>query len=131
MWNWLRKLLTPEGLAHGDAAQPTAAAVGLVADGVCVRSADGTERTLRWQDLGSVVIVTNDRGPFDVDLHWVLTSRDGRQNLSVPLGASGEKELLAALQRRLPGFDNDAVIRAMGSTDNATFDVWSWTPVAG
>ena len=131
MQGWLRKLLTPAGSARGDGAQPAGAAVGFTRDGMRVHSADGSEETLRWQDLGSVAIVTNDRGPFEVDLHWVLTSRDGRQNLALPLGAPGEKELLAELQRRLPGFDNDAVIRAMGSTDNATFDVWSWTPARG
>ena len=96
-----------------------------------LQSAEGTRQDLRWQDLGRVAIHTNDQGPFDVDLHWVLTSRDGRQSLSVPLGAPGEQELLAELQRRLPGFDNDAVVRAMSSTDNARFDVWSWTPTAG
>jgi hypothetical protein len=125
MLSWLRRLLgmtAPRSAGHGVAFND--------AD-LRVSEPDGKEQGMRWQDLGHVAIHTNDQGPFDVDLHWVLTSRDGRQTLSVPLGASGEQELLAELQRRLPGFDNDAVVRAMSSTDNASFDVWSWTPITG
>jgi hypothetical protein len=41
----------------------------------------------------------------------------------IPQGATGHKRLLERLQE-LPGFDNEAVIRAMASTSNDTFVAW-------
>ena len=41
----------------------------------------------------------------------------------IPNGAVGAERLLTALSA-LPGFDNDAVIRAMGSTADAVFLIW-------
>ncbi|HEX5725013.1 MAG TPA: hypothetical protein VFX98_06080 [Longimicrobiaceae bacterium] len=65
-----------------------------------------------------VAIETNDTGPFGSDVIWHLNV-DGRL-VSYAQGATGEGALLEALQR-LPGFDNEAVIEAMGCTDNALF----------
>lgn len=98
--------------------------VGVDDAGVRVHRADGRAENLAWADLGSVSIVTNDDGPFANDLFWILQSRDHSISVVVPMGAAGEKELLGAMQERLPGFDNMAVVDAMGSTGNASFVVW-------
>jgi hypothetical protein len=54
----------------------------------------------------------------------VLTHRDGRRGPVVPMDAEGEHALLKTMQRRLAGFDNMAVVEAMGSTRNASFVIW-------
>lgn len=71
--------------------------------------------------LDEVVIITTSDGPFAEDLFWVLRSGD-RQEV-IPSGAPDAASLLEALQK-LPGFDNEAVIAAMGSTSDARFVVW-------
>ena len=124
MWRWLRSLVAPAGGARGSSAPEPAAVVVFDSSQIRFRNASSREQTLGWDDLGSVTIVTTDTGPFEVDLYWVLTSRDGGQSLCVPMGAMGEQDLLRELQRRLPDFDNEAVIRAMGSTASATFVAW-------
>ena len=83
---------------------------------------DGEQTTLHWSDLVEVSIFTTDGGPFVDDLFWVLSGETS--TCLVPSEADGTKELLAHLQK-LPGFDNEAVIRAMGSAENAMFVCWS------
>jgi hypothetical protein len=84
---------------------------------------DGVREAVRWDDLAEVGIVTTDEGPWSEDVFWLLIGSDGRSGCAVPQGADGANELLVALQK-LPGFDNQAVIEAMGSTSNAKFLCW-------
>lgn len=81
----------------------------------------GPRQEIRWAHLGRVC-VNSICG--ESDLVWVLSSRDGRVALSVPMGAVGEAELVRTMQARLHGFDNMAVIEAMSSADDAEFQVW-------
>jgi hypothetical protein len=85
---------------------------------------DGKTETVRWDDLQEVGIVTTDEGPAVEDVYWMLLGRDGGCALSG--GAQGMEGLLSRLQR-LPGFDNEAVIKAMGSTTNDKFVCWKRT----
>ena len=73
--------------------------------------------------LDKVDIVTTDQGPMTEDLTWRLSDSYG-QTLVIPGGAEGTSEMLDVLGT-LPGFDHMAVVRAMGSTDNAHFKLWS------
>jgi hypothetical protein len=84
---------------------------------------DGVQETVRWDDLAEVGIITTDEGPWSEDVLWLLIGSDGKSGCAVPQGAEGADELLVALQK-LPGFDNEAVIKAMGSTSNAKFLCW-------
>src|ERR1035437_9364730 len=82
---------------------------------------DGRQETVRWSDLQIVSIVTTDEGPFSVDVFWMLSGSE--TGCLVPSETEGMKQLLARLQQ-LPEFDNEAVIRAMGSTGNVNFLCW-------
>ncbi len=125
MLSWLRRLLGASGKRPAEPGDPEPAHSVVFDDtSVRVRAPDGDEQRMLWEDLASVVILTNDQGPFTVDVHWVLAARDNGLRLVLPMGSVGEQELLREMQRRLPGFDNAAVIEAMGSTDNASFLVW-------
>lgn len=68
----------------------------------------GTE-SLAWSDLREVEIVTTEDGPWGCDWYWVLHGAES--GLAIPQGATGEMALLERLQR-LPGFDNESVLRA-------------------
>ena len=94
-------------------------------DAFTISYPDGRVERGRLDQVTGVAIETNDSGPWGSDVWWHLEV-DGRL-VSYAQGATGEGELLPLLQR-LPGFDNEAVIRAMGSTDNAVFLAFRKSP---
>ena len=79
--------------------------------------------TVAWTDLAAVSIRTTDAGPFEDDLHWELHRRDGGV-VTVGSETEGIGALIEHLQR-LPGFDNEAVVAASSSTQNALFPCWA------
>lgn len=83
---------------------------------------NGVQERVRWADLLEVYIVTTDEGPFVDDVCWVL--RGTTSGCLVPSEADGMEELLRRLQH-LPSFNDEAVIKAMGCTSNATFPCWA------
>jgi hypothetical protein len=125
-WLWRRRE-RPEkpALVRGT---PSAVSVAFDADTITLKRPGELPQTLNWVELASVGIVTTEHGPFATDLFWLLQSRDRSRSLIVPMDATGEHELLKAMQARLPGFDNMAVVEAMGSIDNAGFVIWEAGP---
>lgn len=87
---------------------------------VCTRP-DGRVESVAWQDLQRVELVTSDEGPFAPDVFWVLYG--SQKGCVIPLGVSGEPELLQRLQQ-MPGFRNAMVIQAMSSTGPGRFVCW-------
>ena len=86
------------------------------------RRSNGEVEVVAWPELARVLIRTTDTGPFADDVFWLLERRDGSV-LVVPSEAAGADRLLERLQE-LPGFDNEAVIRASTSVENALFPCW-------
>lgn len=86
----------------------------------CARSS-GKVESVAWDDLKEVAIITNDEGPFAIDVMWLLVGNES--GCVVPLGATGEAALVEKLQT-LPGFDNEVMIEAMSSTVNRKFVCW-------
>lgn len=109
----LRNLLTPRGKAR--------AVVVFDDTGVTCRRSDGTEEHVDWASLEAVEIVTTSGGPWVDDVFWVL--RAGDRGCVVPSESESIAPLIERLQR-LPGFDNRALIEAMGSVDDASFLCW-------
>jgi len=97
----------------------------VVVDGECIRSTDQTGATMSVSnaELCGVAIETNDSGPWGADVWWLLFGPDGKLACAFPQGATGEKDVLDYLMA-LPKFDNEQLIKAMGSTGNAVFPVW-------
>jgi hypothetical protein len=83
---------------------------------------------ITWSDLAEVGILTTDQGPLQEDVFWVLLGRDGKSGCAIPQSSEGADRLLEFFQR-LPDFQHDVVIKAMGSTNNAKFTCWQ-RPVA-
>ncbi len=82
---------------------------------------DGLSECVRWEDLSRVEVVTTDEGPFLCDVFYVLHGTSTA--VAIPQGATGERQLVERLLK-LPGFDGDTFIQAMGSTSNKRFAVW-------
>lgn len=77
---------------------------------------------ITWDSLTAVEILTTSDGPISEDVFWGLHGT-GVNGVVVPAGLApdGFVERLQAL----PGFDNTALIAAMGSTTDASFPCWS------
>ena len=105
--------------------QPENAAQLLEVDesGVHRMLADRME-SVTWSDLTEVSIVTTSEGPFAEDVFFMLQGA-GNSGVLVPQSLAVEHHLLESLQARLPEFNNEAVIEAMGCTDDRRFVVWS------
>ncbi len=107
--SWLRNRLIPP------------ASLSVDADGVNYRPFMCRFKTIRWPELEEVAIETTDNGPFGEDFFAVL--RTAEFTARIPQEVLGFEDLLARLQQ-LPGFNNEAVIEAAGSTEDATFLCW-------
>jgi len=91
------------------------------------RVAGGIHEAVAWKDLAWVRIYTTGAGPTEEDVFFALAGANGKGCL-VPHRLAVRAKLLDALQERLPGLDNDLVIRAMGSGDDTYFTIWSRGP---
>lgn len=124
MLDWLKKRLAHHLPAVVKSRSNSTVSVTLSEDAITVTPTGGTPARIAWAEITSVTILTTDKGPAETDLAWLISPRDRHRSVLVPMGADGEHELLHAMQTRLAGFDNVAVIEAMGSTTNASFPVW-------
>jgi hypothetical protein len=97
--------------------------VTVAGDQIVVRTPEPSESRIALGDLREVVVETNDSGPAGADVWWRLYGAEPAPRCSYPGGATGETRVLEHLQA-LPGFDNDALIEAMGSTSNRRFTVY-------
>jgi hypothetical protein len=88
--------------------------------------ANGSEEQVSWDGLLEVSVLTTSDGPFAEDVFFVLVGRDDT-GCVIPQSSPESAQLLERLQR-LPGFDNEAIIRAMSSTEDARFLCWRRTP---
>lgn len=88
------------------------------------RVAGELREAVAWADLVWVRIYTTSAGPAVEDVFFALGGADGKGCL-VPHDLAARENLLAVLQERLPGFDNEQVGRAMGSVTDAYFTIWT------
>lgn len=86
----------------------------------CTRPS-GLIETVTWEKLQTVLLLTTEDGPAACDSFWVLEGGDS--GCVVPSDAVGMDRLLVRLQQ-LPAFQNDAVISAMGCTENRQWLCW-------
>ena len=103
--------------------RPQVSSVQFTDDAITHVRPGGKVETLRWDQLEEVGIVTTGDGPFAEDVFWMLLGPDRRTGCAIPASVTGMESLLSRLQR-LPIFDNEALICAMGSTTNARFPCW-------
>jgi hypothetical protein len=98
--------------------------VAVTSKGVTVSRPGTPPGHVGWDQLVEVVVVTTSAGPREDDVFLVLRGADGGSCL-VPNPVA--KELVPWLLR-LPGFDHEKFIAAMGSTSEAAFVCWTGRP---
>lgn len=71
----------------------------------------GEAASMAWRELTSVHVVAADGCASSGDISYVV--HQGGRTLEIPLGAGGNESFLAAMQEKLVGFDNGALIEGM------------------
>ncbi len=79
-----------------------------------------------WSQIETVSVRTLIGGAWAADVFWVI--RGKRQKLVLPFGAYGESDLVRAMQERLAGFDNMAVVEGLSSAGEGEIQVWPADP---
>ncbi|MGE0280923.1 MAG: hypothetical protein AB7P20_09990 [Rhizobiaceae bacterium] len=90
---------------------------------IAVVDPQGSLKVLAREALARIVIETNDSGPFSDDAWWLLLRDDGTVALKFPQSADGEHDVIESFLD-LPGFNYEAMVTAMGSTEQGFFPVW-------
>ncbi|MGZ5364680.1 MAG: hypothetical protein ACXWZR_11955 [Mycobacterium sp.] len=75
---------------------------------------------VRWEAVTEISLRTTERGPAEEDVFFVFTYDEGAP-LAIGLGDSDY--VLPRLQG-LPGFDNEAFIRAMATSEEGSWVLW-------
>lgn len=91
-------------------------------DTVTLHYSIGESETLDLDQLQAVRILTTDNGPFGNDLYFILEGEWGKRFIS---GELDDCQHLFGLFDCLPNFDHQQSVQAMGSTENAVFEVWN------
>jgi hypothetical protein len=131
----IRKLVVPgmtaliaRGAASrmGSGGRPPAEqiSVAVTSDGVTVVRPGAVPAGVRWSQLVEVAVVTTSAGPLLDDVFIMLRGGDG-SSCVVPNPVATE---LVRWLVRLPGFEHEKLITAMGSTSEAAFVCWTGKP---
>lgn len=80
-----------------------------------------TEKIL-WKDIKEIKLINTDQGPFQPDV-WLALLGDSSGCL-IPQGAKGYDEVYEIVSK-YEGFNFENVIKSMGCTDNAEFELWT------
>jgi hypothetical protein len=88
-----------------------------------LRISGSTRERIRWDDVQEIRIITTDGGPFSEDVFFALVGGE-KKGCLIPHDAAERFKLLEHLQSRFSGLDDDAIIKAMGSTNNRSFLIW-------
>jgi hypothetical protein len=95
-------------------------AITITDDGVSRTLATGAVESVAWDDLTEVRLLTTGDGPWADDVFWVLEGGDG----GCVIPQSFVTEAMLGRLQALPGFENERMIEAMGSTVEAEFVCW-------
>jgi hypothetical protein len=123
--DWLRRILGSER-SLGPVMTPEPRGVHVLHDDdvITVKSPGAPDMAIAWRDLTAVRIVSGDAASDPPDLFWLLLGGERRRPVLVPMGVAGEHELVHAMQLRLDGFDNMAVVEAMSAKGPVGFKIW-------
>jgi hypothetical protein len=123
--DWLRRIFVKEKSERPVlASEPQGVHVVSDADLITLKVPGALPLSIAWSDLEAVAIVSGDATAEPIELFWLLLGGNRRRPVLVPMGVPGEHDLVHAMQARLDGFDNMAVVEAMSATGRVRFKVW-------
>jgi hypothetical protein len=123
MWDRVRQWFERREAKERDALNPEKKiVVTCTGEGIHATYPDGSVLAMTWAATRTVLIKTNDSGPWGMDFWWVVEGSGS--SCLFPSGSTGEDEAREAFKTHLPGFNWNAVIEAVGCTENAQFVCW-------
>ena len=98
--------------------------IELSAEGVVCKypSLKKTE-SVRWDQVDQIKVETTDEGPDVCDVFIILIESQNKKGVVLPQDRA-ETEIVIDKILSFPNFDYRTWVIAMGSAENATFDVW-------
>ena len=75
---------------------------------------------IRWDDIEEITLITTSQGPFLPDEWYVFSGKAGK--CTIPSEAKGFSELMADFDKRFPGMDYQAIIKA--GTSDSERQIW-------
>lgn len=125
MLDWLRRIFVTEKSDRPVlASEPHGIHVVSDPDLITLKVPGALPLSIGWKDLEAVAIVSGDATADPTELFWLLLGGNRRRPLLVPMGVPGEHDLVHAMQARLDGFDNMAVVEAMSARGRVRFKIW-------
>ena len=115
MLDWLLK-------RFGNASPLAQWSVSFDGDEIVTSDGRGEERKMALSDLTRVVVATDDSGPWGADVVFLLYSSEADPTCLFPLEANGRDSFVDWLSMQ-PGYKDCELVRAMGSTKIARFEV--------
>ena len=85
--------------------------------------APGRVESVAWRDVVEIGIVTTADGPYAEDFYWLLIGEHG-DGCAITNELACETSLLDELGKRFDNLDFEAIIRASGCCEEASFLVW-------
>jgi hypothetical protein len=123
---WLRRIFTIDTSQRPvPTPEPQGILVRHAAELITIKLPGAPAHSIAWGNLESVATVSGDATADPPELFWLLLGGDRRRPLLVPMGVPGEHDLVQAMQARLDGFDNMAVVEAMSAKGRVGFKVWN------
>ncbi|WP_200865120.1 MULTISPECIES: hypothetical protein [Brevundimonas] len=84
----------------------------------------GERRVIAISNLSSIVVATDDSGPWGDDVVFILYGSDGQPLSIFPSDARGNEEFVDWMATT-PGYRDRELARSMASTEVARFTVWT------
>ena len=92
--------------------------------GMHITQGNGRERDIAYRAVEQIDIITTDQGPWQEDVWWCFYLSNEEKPVYLPQGIKGEEQILLVLEKHFAGIDFQTFIMAMGSADNAVFNLW-------
>lgn len=92
--------------------------------GMHITQGNGRELDIAYRDVEQIDIITTDQGPWQEDVWWCFYLTGEEKPVYLPQGIKGEDQILLVLEKHFAGIDFQTFIMAMGSADNAVFNLW-------
>ncbi len=92
--------------------------------GITCINPDGKVDSIKWDAISQVTMMSNMFFISEAMLNKDGGFNENYKTVSVPVGATGQDELVGGMLNKLDGFDKAAFLNALGNTTKERFVIW-------
>lgn len=86
---------------------------------------DEAPKFIPWKEVTKIEIVTTDQGPWEEDVWWLFYLNENKSPIDIAQGTKNHEKIFEVLESYFTNVNMNEISRAMGSTSNAKFNVWT------